>query len=209
MNGLDSTVITVVVALITAVVGPSSVEWVKSRLKKSEKEEDDEIIKEMKVDNNVNEQIEVLLNVLNCDRIWILQFHNGGHYYSSGVSIKKFSIFYEVVAPGIAKIQQQFQNIPSSFFSKSFAAVNEKDQIEIYDFSNERVQHYGLKDAASQIGCRSLLIQSLKTPTKKFHGVIGVEFVKEKHNFTAEDINHIKAASAYISGLISAIHYGK
>ena len=61
--------------------------------------------------NMIHDQLDKMLIEFEANRIWIAQFHNGGHYYSSGVSIKKFSIFYEVVSAGIAIIQQQFQNV--------------------------------------------------------------------------------------------------
>jgi hypothetical protein len=32
----------------------------------------------------VDTQLEIIMNELECDRVWIAQFHNGGHFYPTG-----------------------------------------------------------------------------------------------------------------------------
>ena len=203
-----SMIVTICVALITAVVGPTILEIVKNRLKKSE-EDEDPMYKEMEADIVVNEQLKVLLDDIGCDRIWISQFHNGGHYYSSGVSIKKFSIFYEVVSPGISIIQQQFQNVPTSFFSRALKEIHDHGDLIIHDMHDAETTSYGLRDTAKDTGCRSVFLACLKTPSGKFHGVLAVEFVKEPHTFTEEQKEEIRSAASFISGTLSLIHKTK
>jgi len=197
-------VITVLVALITAVIGPTILEIVKSKLaKKDQTNSHDAMFKEMEVDLQINEQLSFLLRELNCDRIWVSQFHNGGYYYSSGVSIKKYSIFYELVAPGISRIQQLFQNIPTSFFSKSLIKVYEDDELEISDMNTDI---YGLAATASETGCKSTFLYGLKNLKGKLHGVLAVEYVKDHHTFTDEEKNIIRDTGTFISGALSIIH---
>ena len=43
----------------------------------------------------IDTQLEQVMEALECDRIWIAQFHNGSYFYPTGRSIQKFSIFYE------------------------------------------------------------------------------------------------------------------
>ena len=118
---------TIIIALITAVIGPVIVEWVKSKLKKEEIKESP--VKEA-IDLNelVDSQLEQLMDELGCDRIWIGQFHNGGHFYPTGKSIQKFSIFYEKLSPEISAIQHIFQQIPVSLFPKALSKLY-KDEI--------------------------------------------------------------------------------
>ena len=163
--------VTIVVALITAVIGPSILEIVKSKLKKSE-ELDDPMVFEMEADITINEQLRVLQELIGADRIWVTQFHNGGHFYSSGMSIKKFSIFYEVVSPGTSLVQQQFQNTPTSFFSRSLMEIYENDELEVADMEDTEHTTYGLRDTAKETGCKSLFLVCLKTPSGKFHGSV-------------------------------------
>ena len=204
-----SIIATVGVALITAVIGPSILEVVKNKLSRKPVESKDPMYDEMIVDVQVDEQLRALLASLGCDRIWVTQFHNGGHFYSSGLSIKKFSVFYEVVSTGTSIIQHQFQNVPTSFFSRSLKEIADNNTLEVYDMSDTETTAYGLRDSARETGCQSLFMACLKTPSGKLHGSMGVEFVKDKHRFTNAERLAIKNAALYISGILSTIHGDK
>ena len=197
--------VTIAVALITAVIGPAVLEYVKAKLKKKEADKDP-MYEEMGLDLVINEQLEYLRDQLKCDRVWVLQFHNGGHYYTSGVSIKKFSFFYEVVNSAIAPIREKFQNVPTSFFSRSLMEVHDNDELIVNDMNDESLSSYGLRDTANATGCQSLFIASLKTPGGKLHGALGVEYVKEPKGFTEEQKEMIRDTAGYISGTMSLIH---
>ena len=54
----------------------------------------------------IDTQLEMMMNELECDRIWIAQFHNGGYFYPTGRSIQKFSIFYEKCTPPTSSTPQ-------------------------------------------------------------------------------------------------------
>ena len=199
---------TVLVALITAVIGPSALEYVKSLIRKKEKQasNDDPMYNEMIIDITINEQIQFLLNELKCDRVWIMQFHNGGHYYTSGLSIKKFSIFFEVTGTGIAPIREKFQGIPTSFFSRSIKEVHDNDTLCIENMRDESAPTFGLRDTAEGTGCVSLMMTALRTPSGKLHGALGVEFVKEPHQFLKEHQEIVEETASYISGALEIIH---
>jgi len=88
---------TIIVALITAVIGPLLMTWFKNKL---ETKPTKSLVEEA-IDLNelVSEQLEIIIDELEADRIWIAQFHNGGYFYPTGKSIQKFSIFYENITP--------------------------------------------------------------------------------------------------------------
>lgn len=200
-----SVIVTIIVALITAVIGPAALEYVKSYLKKKESEEDP-IYEEMESDILINEQIQFLLEEIDCDRVWVMQFHNGGHFYTSGVSIKKFSFFYEVTGTGIAPVRDRFQNVPTSFFSKAVKEIADNDELCVNDMSDETQRSYGLRDVAEATGSQSIFIAALKTPSGKLHGAIGVDFVKEPNTFTEDHKDSIRQAANYVSGILRVIH---
>jgi hypothetical protein len=87
-------IITVIVAFITAVIGPIALEWVKNRLHKKDKKPS-ELTAAIEFNERIDNQLDIIMDELECDRVWIAQFHNGGHFYPTGRSIQKFSIFYE------------------------------------------------------------------------------------------------------------------
>ena len=110
MMNINSTlyiVLTIFVALITAILGPIIVTWVKIKLEK--KSTQTPMSDALETSTLVDTQLEIIMNELECDRVWIAQFHNGGYFYPTGRSIQKFSIFYEKCTPDTPNIQQIFQ----------------------------------------------------------------------------------------------------
>jgi hypothetical protein len=72
-------VTTVMVALITAIIGPIIVNW--ARLKMEKKADKTPMREALDASSIIDNQIENILTELECDRVWIAQFHNGGHFY--------------------------------------------------------------------------------------------------------------------------------
>ena len=108
---MDTITLTILTAFITAVLGPVIVEWIKSKfINKTTDILGESIYNDEKIDH----QLELIMEELDCDRICIAQFHNGGHFYPTGKSIKKFSIFYE----------QTTDNGTSVLFNKIFTLTN-------------------------------------------------------------------------------------
>lgn len=185
------------IAFISGVFGPIAIMYAKKRI---DGKKQDLLTEEFKFGVVVEEEIDELLFSLNVDRVWIAQFHNGGHFYPTGKSIQKFSIFYESANEGIQKITPQFQNIPCSLFSKSFAEIMSNDEIIIQNF-NQDEKTYGLKNMAETTGCKSIIIVPLKTHNGKIFGSLGVERVK-RIGFEEDDLLDVKQCAAFISGLL-------
>ena len=124
----------IIVAFLTGVAGPILVMLIKAHLDRK-KSPSDMVADAVEIGNLVTAKIEHIKEEFNADRVWIAQFHNGGHFYPTGKSIAKFSVFYETVKVGIQSIQNNFQNIPVNLFSKSINQLLENSIIEIYDYN--------------------------------------------------------------------------
>jgi hypothetical protein len=189
----------IITAALTSVIGPIVVNYFTER-KKNKKD----LIKEsLETNMLVTNKLETILNEHGADRVWISQFHNGGHFYPTGKSIQKFSMGYEIVSPGTTSIQASFQNIPISLFSRSMNHILENDVISISDYKDESIATYGLKYTASEMGCKSAYMFALKTIDNKFIGVVGIDFVKRKRTLDDEEINHLKNETALICGVLT------
>lgn len=181
--------VALVSSLLTAVIGPIAVHIVKEQLEKKSKKD---ILKESLQKNAlVNNKVEAIKEHTKADRVWVMQFHNGGTFYPTGKSIQKFSMFYETVSQGTASIQSSFQNIPVSLFSKSINHLLEEDTIIIPDFKDKTVNSYGLNHIAEENGCKSAYLFAVKTIEGKFVGTLGIEFTHRKTTLSQEDINHL------------------
>ena len=173
---------TILVALITAVLGPLIVTWFKNKLETKPTKK----LLEEAIDLNelVSEQLEIIIDELEADRIWIAQFHNGGHFYPTGRSIQKFSIFYETITPNTEPIQSVFQNIPVSLFPKSLSKLYKDGELSIAELNNG--EDYDLKPLCVAYGTKSFYMISIYNLDDHFIGVMGIAF-NEEYKLSKED----------------------
>ena len=189
------------VAFTTGVLGPISVILVKNYLDKRKKKPD-MVVDALRVSELVTNKIDEIREGLNADRVWITQFHNGGHFYPTGKSITKFSIMYEAVNTGVSSVQSNYQNIPVHLFSKSLNQLVVADSIEIPDFNDVTVATYGLRYAAEESGCKSAYLFAIKTIDGKFIGVLGIDYTKNKTQLDDEVINNIMIHASSLGGVL-------
>ncbi len=191
----------IIVAFLTGVAGPILVMFVKNYLD-SKKKPSDMVADAVEVGNLIAAKIEHIKEEFGVDRVWVSQFHNGGHFYPTGKSIAKFSIFYETVKVGTSSIQSNFQNIPVNLFSKSINELLENDVIEISDFKDDSVATYGLKYVAEDTGCKSGYLFAIKSIDGKFIGTLGLDYTKRKTKLDMESINHLAVHASAIGGVL-------
>lgn len=192
----------VIIAFVTGVLGPTiaiGTKYILDRRKNSSKD----LIKEtLEIGSLVTTKLDTLKEELHADRIYIAQFHNGGHFYPTGKSIAKFSIVYETVSQDTASIQSNFQGIPVNLFSKSMNHLLDEDIIAIADFKDESIATYGLKYIASELGCKSSYLFAIKSIDGKFIGILGLDYTTRKTKLTEEQLNNIFAQASSIGGVL-------
>ena len=191
----------VIIAFITGVLGPITLLYVKNILNKR-KVKPDMVTETLKVSELITTKIDHIKEEFKSDRVWVTQFHNGGHFYPTGKSMAKFSVIYESVNIGVGSIQSGFQNIPVHLFSKSINQLLENDVIEVSDFKDETIATYGLKYAAEESGCKSCYLFSVKTIDGKFIGTLGLDFTKRKTALDIESINRLLVHATSIGGVL-------
>jgi hypothetical protein len=190
----------VLVALITALFGPIAILWIKKKLTKSK----DEIEIEIFSTEKITTEIEEVLIKLDGDRVWITQFHNGGHFLHSNKSMQKFSVVYEVDAAGVLPVSTVFTNIPISLYSKCFSEILSTRFIGISDYEDETVATYGLKPGAEATGAKATYIVGLfDFGTGKLMGSVGIDFLEPK-KLTSSQIEYFKIRSERVAGYLSS-----
>jgi hypothetical protein len=191
----------IIIAFISGVIGPIAVMYIKHFLEKKKPKPD--MVKEaLQVSELITSKIEHIKEEFKCDRVWITQFHNGGHFYPTGKSMAKFSIIYETVNTTVNSIQLNFQNIPVNLFSKSINQLYENDIIEINDFKDETVPTFGLKYIAEDTGCKSGYLFAIKSIDDKFIGTLGLDYTKRKTKLDMESINHLQIHASSLGGVL-------
>lgn len=193
-------IVSIVIAFITGVMGPVILLILKSRLEKKNKP--DMVTEALMVSELVQHKIEEIREEVKADRVWVTQFHNGGHFYPTGKSIAKFSVMYETVATEVPSIQQSFQNIPVNLFSKSMNRLAIHDTIEIPNFKDEDILTYGLKYVAEDNGCKSTYLFAIKTIDDRFIGVMGLDYTKKKVLLDEDTVNNVLVQSSSLGGVL-------
>ena len=194
---------TIAVALITAVFGPIAVAWARTKLEK--KEDKTPMAEALEVSKLINDQLEVLMNELGCNRIWIAQFHNGGNFYPTGKSIQKFSICYELVTIETPRVQQTFQNIPVSLFPKVLNKIYKDGEIEILNAESEG-NSFGIDALTSQFKTKSISMIGLRSLDNHLIGVMGISYTQE-HNVVQDEWDYIRKKSGVVGTLLSEYLY--
>jgi GAF domain-containing protein len=193
-SGLDIlSVLTGIVSAITAVVGM----WLK--LKYDEKKSK-EFVYDPNCHSNIVSALNYVLDEAQADRVYILEFHNGEHYFS-GRSQQKLSCTYEVVSEGISSECQRLQNIRTSNFHGLIETIA-REQTFKCPKSEEYKQDIGFKSFLQQKGVKSFFARPIKTLNGKILGIICLEYVKESRVWGEEAEEFTKKQSRVISGYL-------
>lgn len=189
----------VLVALITALLGPIALIWIKKKLSKPK----DELKIELNEIEKINSEMEEILEHLKCDRVWVTQIHNGGHFLHSNKSMQKFSVVYEVDAAGVSPVSRVFNSIPISLYSRFFIEIMRVRFIGICDYDDPTVATYGLKNGAEATGAKSSYISGLfDFGTGKLMGCIGIDYMEPKH-INDDKTEYFRVKSERLAGYLS------
>jgi hypothetical protein len=192
------------VAIIGGIIGPIIVLTSKWYLdNKLGKKKRDMVTDALEVGEQVTTKLDQIREDYEADRVWISQFHNGGHFYPTGKSIAKFSIFYETVTPSAPSLQLTLKNIPVALFSKSFNELLNEGAIAIPDFEDETISTFGLKYFAAEYGTKSQYLFAIKNFEGKFIAIMGVDYTKEKHRLKGKEIEDLVHTSIALGGVLS------
>lgn len=192
------------VALIGGIIGPVIVLSIKWWFDNRGKAKPSDMVTEaLQVGELVDAKMEELKEEYSADRVWLAQFHNGGHFYPTGKSIAKFSIFYETVSPNAPSIQLELKNIPVALFSKSFNRLLDNDCIAIYDFTDVSTSTYGLRNFASEYKTKSQYLFAIKNFDGKFIAILGLDYTAKKTKLSEEQVEDILHTSFSLGGVLS------
>ena len=161
---------------MTGIAGPLLLMLTRYYLDKRNKQKDP-IRESAEAGTLVVHKLQEMQDVFDFDRIWITQFHNGGHFYPTGKSIQKFSMVYELVNQHAESVRHNFQNIPINLFSRSINHLLEEDVIKVSDFKDETIPTYGLRYIAQETDTKSTYMFALKSIEGRMIGVLSIELM--------------------------------
>jgi len=192
-------------AFLTGVVGPILYLIISKHLQKEKNKKTDVVKDAIKNTMIVEDELEEIREEFNSDRAWISQFHNGGNFYPTGKSIQKFSIFHEIVKPGVKGISEVYKNIPVSLFTKPFMHMYENSEILISNYSKDDT--FGLSTFAEGTGAKSSYMFALNSINDEFIGTLGIEYCSRVKSLSDDQLNEARTKAITIGTLLSTYLY--
>ena len=193
-SGLDIiSVLAGAVSAATAVIGI----WLKLRY-------DDKKSKQLNYDPNLHDSVitslDSIISESSADRAYILEFHNGEHYFS-GKSQQKLSCTYEALSEGISSESYNMQNIRISNFHGMVKSIAKDETFRCpeIDAYNEDM---GFRAFMQNKGVKSIFAKPIKTVNGKIIGIMVLEYVKEARRWSSDAEEFIERESQIVSGYL-------
>ena len=144
----------------------------------------DPVVEDTVKSTNVYTALDYTMNEMDADRAYVLEFHNGSHYYS-GRGQKKFSCTHETVEEGISHQCNSSQSIEYQITMDTLQNLLIKNT-----FHTEIVKKFQIKifqNVLSRSGTLSIFNVPIKTLNGKIIGILGVDYVKSKKSGRRSD----------------------
>ena len=196
-------IVTVITALITSVVGPIAVHYSKEIVERSKNKEKDPLSESLKLNHTITEKLDELLDKFEGDRIWMIQFHNGGHFYPTGKSMQKFSMVYELLKPSTPSCQSNFQNIPSSLFSKSINSLYNGEILHFDTSTDDYKDNIGFTTIISNSGVVSSYVIPVFSIKNEFVAIVGIDYVSSSKTLGKEEMSAFNIGVSTIGGVLN------
>lgn len=116
MDVLDliKTVITSVTSVVVALIAAGYFQ--KYKKQQTEKQSKTKLVQQIQKDELIHFSLREIRRKYNVDRVYIIQYHNGGQFYTDS-SMQKASITYERCSDGLERLSEKYQNILVSNFA--------------------------------------------------------------------------------------------
>jgi hypothetical protein len=181
---------TVVVSILTYVIAPYIVEHAKKRFSSNSNDDVDIVIKELEGSKVVYDKLESIKNIVNCDKIWIAQFHNGANYLYNAKSMQKFSVKFETCDVGVAQTKEFYQNLPIHLYYRFISAIVENSFLFI-DFQDTDAPKYDMDRLRDFYPIKSMYAFPIYSIDDKLIGLLVLEYVNNHSILERKQLDYL------------------
>ena len=197
-------ILKLVSAIVSGIVAPLFVWYVKEYYKKKEEpaETKQEKSPQQYRNEKIEEEIERIRKEIQAGRIWIAQFHNGGRYIGSvkQASMKKMSINYEATARGVSREEDKITNVLVSFFSEMIANIINEDHVKYV--GGEMDVDPEVELLFRQRGTNVMHLFSMKDIDDVLIGIMGIDYKNEDQKLSEEEIQYLNVKASLLAGYL-------
>jgi hypothetical protein len=168
---LIETLITSITSIIVALI---SAGLVRSFLdKRKENNSRKKLVQQIERDQIVYYTIREIRRKYNSDRIFVMQFHNGGNFYTES-PMQKLSITYERCSDGLERITEKYQNILISHMCWYVTQVINK---KMFYYNTEDIEDVPTRAVIKNFGSQSHLAVPIYDKLNHLVGIVGLDWV--------------------------------
>ena len=194
----------ILTAVITGVLGPFIIWWIKEEFKEEKKsDQKDAVTEEAQFSQDISEELESIRKEIDADRVWIAQFHNGGKILNlpRKASMKRISVTQEVTAPGISKERRKLNDILVSFFSEIINTLIRNEHV-VYESGEEDLEPE-IELIFRERGNEQMHLFAMRDIDGVLIGIMGADFTEYKQNLNNQEIQYLKVKANLLAGYVS------
>jgi hypothetical protein len=192
--GLD--IISVLAGAVSSAAAVAGI-WLKLRY---DKRKDKQLNYDPNLHQSVISSLDSIIDETDADRAYILEFHNGEHYFS-GKSQQKLSCTYEALSEGISSESYNTQNIRVSNFHGMVKSIAKDETFRCPDIRGYS-EDMAFRAFMQNKGVKSIFAKPIKTVNQKIIGIMVLEYVKEARRWSADAELFIERETKIISGYL-------
>lgn len=166
-----TTVVTSFTSIIVALIGAGLYKNISER--KKQKEHKGKLIQQIQKDELIHFALRELRRLYNADRIYIVQYHNGGNFYTNS-PMQKFSMTYERCSDGLERLSDKFQGVLVSHFNWY---IRKMIETKMFYYSVDSVEDISTRAYLSSYGIQSHIACPIYDKDKHIIGHLGMDWV--------------------------------
>lgn len=173
MGSIDliATVITSLTSIVVALITTGVVKMYMD--KKKENSSRKNLLKQIEKDQIVYYTIREIRRKYNSDRIFVMQFHNGGNFYTSS-PIQKVSVTYERCSDGLERMAEKYQNI---LVSNMCWYINHTIEGNMFYANSNDIEDVPTRALIKNFGVQSHLSVPIYDKLNHLIGIVGLDWV--------------------------------
>ena len=198
-------IVRIITAIITGVLGPFIIWWLKEKYEDDEEtpsEENRTVTEEVEFTKQISGELRSVREEIGSDRVWVSQFHNGGKILRSGAntSMKKISITHEVTGRAISKEKYKINGILVTFFSNMIKKVIDEEHVS-YDCTNDEIDPE-VQLLLRERGTKHMDMFAMKNIDGVLIGIMGVDFTTGDEKLSKQEIQYLKVKANLLAGYL-------
>lgn len=167
------TAIATIVSSVATLVGV----WAKKKWSERQK---NTVEGHVRAGSNVNTALKSTKEIMGSDRAYVLEFHNGGHYFS-GRGQQKFSCTHETVEAGISSECIHSQDHRVSNYSEYITELIADGSFSRTDIN--AIHDSGFRSLLHSKGVQAIYNVPITTLNGKVIGILGVDYISKIESF--------------------------